>query len=68
MAALDAEHYLQEIGAQEGKDDWPSPVIHLYGSIKDDGKSQYVEILQGMSKTLKLPLSLVLPLLKGWRW
>lgn len=25
MAALDAEHYLQEIGAQEGKSDW------LYG-------------------------------------
>lgn len=22
MAALDAEHYLQEIGAQEGKSDW----------------------------------------------
>lgn len=22
MAALDAEHYLQEIGSQEGKSDW----------------------------------------------
>jgi len=22
MAALDAEHYLQEVGAQEGKTDW----------------------------------------------
>lgn len=22
MAALEAEHYLQEIGAQEGKSDW----------------------------------------------
>lgn len=22
MAALDAEHYLQELGAQEGKSDW----------------------------------------------
>lgn len=24
MAALEAEHYLQEIGAQEGKSDWSS--------------------------------------------
>ena len=24
MAALEAEHYLQEIGAQEGKSDWLS--------------------------------------------
>lgn len=29
MAALDAEHYLQEIGSQEGKSDW---VLKLIGS------------------------------------
>lgn len=29
MAALDAEHYLQEIGAQQGKDDWLSSDTHL---------------------------------------
>jgi len=26
MAALDAEHYLQEIGSQEGKSDWLSRI------------------------------------------
>ena len=29
MAALDAEHYLQEIGAQEGKADWLSSDVVL---------------------------------------
>jgi len=33
MAALDAEHYLQEIGSQEGKSDWRSCRRRIHDKI-----------------------------------